>query len=140
MNGEVVQSIRLDFSGLSGPQQVCYTQYGQTLPVIEALLCDKGQPYQIPEGAQVSIRLKKPSGTVIYSPAGSWEGNQIRYPLSGQAAAAFGGLNYFKFCGDGQVERDRIQLSVADFFIRTLSPLKKISSFTLTISPLGTIV
>ena len=33
-----------------------------------------------------------------------------------QAAAAFGGLNYFKFCGDGQVERDRIQLSVADFF------------------------
>ena len=90
MNGEVVQSIRLDFSGLSGPQQVCYTQYGQTLPVIEALLCDKGQPYQIPEGAQVSIRLKKPSGTVIYSPAGSWEGNQIRYPLSGQAAAAFG--------------------------------------------------
>lgn len=32
-----------------------------------------------------------------------------------QAAAAFGGINYFKFCSDGSVEQQRIELSQEDF-------------------------
>ena len=32
-----------------------------------------------------------------------------------QAAAAFGGLNYFRFCADGTVEQERIELSQEDF-------------------------
>lgn len=32
-----------------------------------------------------------------------------------QAAAAFGGLNYFKFCEDGTVERERLEIRQEDF-------------------------
>jgi D-glycero-alpha-D-manno-heptose-7-phosphate kinase len=32
-----------------------------------------------------------------------------------QAAAAFGGINYFRFCADGTVDRERIELSQQDF-------------------------
>lgn len=32
-----------------------------------------------------------------------------------QAVAAFGGLNYFKFCADGSVEQERIEMSQEDF-------------------------
>ena len=43
--------------------------------------------------------------------------NRLHQPIGkqDQAAAAYGGLNYFKFCADGTVERDRIHLKQDDF-------------------------
>lgn len=43
--------------------------------------------------------------------------NVLNQPIGkqDQAAAAFGGLNYFKFCADGKVEREKIELSLEDY-------------------------
>lgn len=41
----------------------------------------------------------------------------LKNPIGKQdhAAAAFGGLNYFKFCADGRVERERFELAQEDY-------------------------
>lgn len=45
------------------------TQYDQTLPLLAARLLAGGQPYAVPEGGAVNVRLKKPDGTYVYNPA-----------------------------------------------------------------------
>ena len=45
------------------------TQYDTTMPVIEVALIANGQPYSVPAGAAVNVRLAKPDGTYVYNPA-----------------------------------------------------------------------
>lgn len=45
------------------------TQYDQTLPLLAVRLLAGGQPYAVPEGGAVNVRLKKPDGTYVYNPA-----------------------------------------------------------------------
>lgn len=45
------------------------TQYDTTMPVIEVALTANGQPYSVPSGAAVNVRLAKPDGTYVYNPA-----------------------------------------------------------------------
>ena len=44
-------------------------QYDATVPIIAVALTANGQPYTVPTGAAVNIRLAKPDGTYVYNPA-----------------------------------------------------------------------
>ena len=44
-------------------------QYDATVPIIAVALTANGQPYTVPDGAAVNIRLAKPDGTYVYNPA-----------------------------------------------------------------------
>ena len=44
-------------------------QYDTTVPIIAVALTANGQPYTVPEGAAVNVRLAKPDGTYVYDPA-----------------------------------------------------------------------
>ena len=44
-------------------------QYDTTVPIIAVALTANGQPYTVPDGAAVNIRLAKPDGTYVYNPA-----------------------------------------------------------------------
>lgn len=90
MDGQVTQKITLDFSRPSVPDVVTYTQYSKVLPTIEAELYADGVPYTIPNNATVNLRIKKPTGHVVYAPATSAAGNVVTYQLAAQAAAAAG--------------------------------------------------
>ena len=90
MDGQVTQIITLDFSRPAVPDVVTYTQYSKVLPTIEAELYTGGVPYTIPNNATVNLRIKKPTGHVVYAPATSVAGNVVTYQLAAQAAAAAG--------------------------------------------------
>lgn len=45
------------------------TQYDTTMPIIAVALTANGQPYTVPSGAAVNVRLAKPDGTFVYNPA-----------------------------------------------------------------------
>lgn len=90
MDGQVTQRITLDFSRPAVPDVVTYTQYSKVLPTIEAELYTGGMPYTIPNNATVNLRIKKPTGHVVYAPATSVAGNVVTYQLAAQAAAAAG--------------------------------------------------
>ena len=90
MDGQVTQRITLDFSRPAVPDVVTYTQYSKVLPTIEAELYTGGVPYTIPNNATVNLRIKKPTGHVVYAPATSVAGNVVTYQLAAQAAAAAG--------------------------------------------------
>lgn len=44
-------------------------QYDTDVPIIAVALTANGQPYTVPSGAAVNVRLAKPDGTYVYNPA-----------------------------------------------------------------------
>lgn len=50
-------------------QPVPLTQYDDTLPVLAVALYLNGQPYTVPDGAAVNVRMDKRDGHYIYNPA-----------------------------------------------------------------------
>lgn len=55
-------------------------QYDDTLPIIAVALYLNGQPYTVPNGAAVNIRMAKGDGTYVYNPAlGVSEDRQTAY-------------------------------------------------------------
>lgn len=61
-------------------EPVPLVQYDDTLPIIAAALYLNGQPYTVPDGAAVNIRMAKGDGTYVYNPAlGVSEDRQTAY-------------------------------------------------------------
>lgn len=50
-------------------QPVPLTQYDDTLPMLAVSLYLNGQPYTVPEGAAINVRMDKRDGHYIYNPA-----------------------------------------------------------------------
>lgn len=48
---------------------VYLTQYDKSIPVIAVNIVYDGQPYKIPDGAAVNVRMEKPDGKYVYNPA-----------------------------------------------------------------------
>lgn len=44
-------------------------QYDFTLPIVAVALYNGAEPYTVPDGGTVSIRMGKPDGTIVYNPA-----------------------------------------------------------------------
>lgn len=58
------------FGGQRGvAQPVPLTQYDDTLPVLAVALYLNGQPYTVPDGAAVNVRMDKRDGHYVYNPA-----------------------------------------------------------------------
>lgn len=59
----------VDFDVRTVQAPVHLVQYDRTLPILAVNLYKSGQPYAVPAGANVMVRLHKSDGFVVYNPA-----------------------------------------------------------------------
>lgn len=66
---KIIHNTSVDFMTRSTiGQRVHMVQYDNSLPIIAVRLYSNGSPYQIPEGMDVNVRMKKPDKTALYNP------------------------------------------------------------------------
>lgn len=65
----IVHNAQASLTDRSPASVVHLTQYDTTMPIIAVALTANGQPYTVPSGAAVNVRLAKPDGTFVYNPA-----------------------------------------------------------------------
>ena len=79
-SGSIVLPSKTYFGQRGEYEPVPLIQYDDTLPIIAAALYLNGQPYTVPDGAAVNIRMAKGDGTYVYNPAlGVSEDRQTAY-------------------------------------------------------------
>ena len=64
-----IKTCAVDFDSRALAAPVHLVQYDRTMPVLEVALYRKGEPYAVPAGADINIRMDKKDGHHIYSPA-----------------------------------------------------------------------
>lgn len=64
-----IKTCAVDFDSRALAAPVYLVQYDRTMPVLEVELYRKGEPYAVPAGADINIRMDKKDGHHIYSPA-----------------------------------------------------------------------
>ena len=65
-------------------------QYDDTIPVAQFDLMDNGQPFELPAGATVSVRMRKPDGFGVDNAALVWSGSTVLIAFTEQMCAAAG--------------------------------------------------
>lgn len=65
----LIKATRADFDRRDVVQPVHLVQYDDTLPVLAVALYKGGQPWTLPTGADVSLRMDKKDGHYVYNPA-----------------------------------------------------------------------
>lgn len=65
----VIHNAQVSLTDRSPASIVHLVQYDTTIPIVAVNLTANGQPYTIPGGAAVNVRMKKPDGTYVYNPA-----------------------------------------------------------------------
>ena len=65
-------------------------QYDDTIPVAQFDLMDNGQPFELPDGATVSVRMRKPDGFGVYNAALEASGSTVLIAFTEQMCAAAG--------------------------------------------------
>ena len=65
----IQHSAQVSLTSRSPASVVHLVQYDTTVPIIAVALTANGQPYTVPAGAAVNVRLAKPDGTYVYNPA-----------------------------------------------------------------------
>lgn len=79
-SGSIVLPSKTYFGQRGEYEPVPLVQYDDTLPIIAAALYLNGQPYTVPDGAAINIRMAKGDGTYVYNPAlGVSEDRQTAY-------------------------------------------------------------
>ena len=89
----IVHSTTASLTSRAPVQPVHLVQYDQTMPVIAVALTANGQPYTVPSGAAVNVRMDKPDGAHVYNPAlgVSTDGQTAYIGITAQMTAAAGG-------------------------------------------------
>ena len=64
-----IKTCAVDFDSRALAAPVHLVQYDRTMPVLEVELYRKGEPYAVPAGADINIRMDKKEGHHVYSPA-----------------------------------------------------------------------
>ena len=64
-----IKTCAVDFDSRALAAPLHLVQYDRTMPVLEVELYRKGEPYAVPAGADINIRMDKKDGHHIYSPA-----------------------------------------------------------------------
>lgn len=65
----LIKATRADFDRRDVVQPVHLVQYDDTIPVLAVALYKGGQPWTLPTGADVNVRMDKKDGHFIYNPA-----------------------------------------------------------------------
>lgn len=65
----LIKATRADFDRRDVVQPVHLVQYDNTLPVLAVALYKGGQPWTLPTGADVNLRMDKKDGHYVYNPA-----------------------------------------------------------------------
>ena len=79
-SGSIVLPSKTYFGQRGEYEPVPLVQYDDTLPIIAVTLYLNGQPYTVPDGAAVNVRMAKGDGTYVYNPAlGVSEDRQTAY-------------------------------------------------------------
>ena len=65
----LIKATRADFDRRDVVQPVHLVQYDDTLPVLAVALYKGGQPWTLPTGADVNLRMAKKDGHYVYNPA-----------------------------------------------------------------------
>lgn len=65
----LIKATRADFDRRDVVQPVHLVQYDDTLPVLAVALYKAGQPWTLPTGADVNLRMDKKDGHYVYNPA-----------------------------------------------------------------------
>lgn len=65
----IVHSTSVSLTNRSPSEPVHLVQYDDTLPMVAVALTSNGQPYTVPSGAAVNVRLAKPDRHYVYDPA-----------------------------------------------------------------------
>ena len=88
----VVHNAQVSLTSRPPASVVHLVQYDVTIPIVAVSLVANGQPYTVPDGAAVNVRMKKPDGTYVYNPAlGVSENAQTAYiAITLQMTAAYG--------------------------------------------------
>lgn len=91
----IVHNAQVSLTDRSPASIVHLTQYDTTMPIIAVALTANGQPYTVPSGAAVNVRLAKLDGTFVYNPAlGISEDAQTAYiGTTVQMTTVWGRLN-----------------------------------------------
>ena len=86
----IIHNTSVDFTRRVISEPVHVVQGDKTTPQISVELLADGQPYTVPDGAQVNIALDKKDGTFVLNKADSVEGNIATFTVTAQMAAVFG--------------------------------------------------
>lgn len=88
----VVHNAQVSLTSRPPASVVHLVQYDVTIPIVAVSLVANGQPYTVPDGAAVNVRMKKPDGTYVYNPVlGVSENAQTAYiAITLQMTAAYG--------------------------------------------------
>ena len=67
-------------------------QYDKSLPIVAVALYSNGQPYQIPTGAEMNVRVGKTDGTKVYNPVLGCNANRTicYFEVTQQMSSAYG--------------------------------------------------
>lgn len=86
----IIHNTSVDFTRRVISEPVHIVQGDRTLPTLAVELLSDGQPYTVPDGAQVNIALNKKDGTFVLNKADSVDGNIATFTVTAQMAAVAG--------------------------------------------------
>lgn len=86
----IIHNTSVDFTRRVISEPVHIVQGDRTLPTLAVELLADGQPFTVPDGAQVNIALDKKDGTFVLNKADSVEGNIATFTVTAQMAAVAG--------------------------------------------------
>ena len=86
----IIHNTSVDFTRRVISEPVHIVQGDRTLPTLAVELLSDGQPYTVPDGAQVNIALDKKDGTFVLNKADSVDGNIATFTIPAQMAAVAG--------------------------------------------------
>lgn len=88
----LIKATRADFDRRDVVQPVHLVQYDDTLPVLAVDLYKGGQPWTLPTGADVNLRMDKKDGHYVYNPAlgVSSDRNTVYLAVTAQMTTGYG--------------------------------------------------
>lgn len=86
----IVKRINVEMSGGSRWYMATAMQNDRRTRYISARLLDEGEPYFVPEDADVNVNIQKPDGNIVYNACSVDEDGRVVFEMTKQILAAVG--------------------------------------------------